>query len=305
MRPQLLKVSREPGHSFSVRRDLVPYVNNRWHFHAEVELIHFKKGQGTQFVGDNIKRFKAGDVVLVGANLPHYWRFDNPYFEEDPEASTDVRVAHFNENFWGETFLHLPENLHLKTLLERAKRGLQVEGEALRIVPELLERLLEADGMPRILLLMEALHTLAESDELQCLSSLGFKHNLPDTEHERVNLIYEYSLKNFKRVIQLDEIATVANISPNSFCRFFKSRTRKTYSRFLIEIRVGHACKLLIENNLSIKQVCYESGFNNFTSFYKYFKLITGNSPLGYQREFMASSTEKDVRVGKRRKCRA
>jgi AraC-like DNA-binding protein len=305
MRPQLLKVSREPGHSFSVRRDLVPYVNNRWHFHAEVELIHFKKGQGTQFVGDNIKRFKAGDVVLVGANLPHYWRFDNLYFEEDPEAATDVRVAHFNENFWGETFLHLPENIHLKTLLERAKRGLQVEGEALRIVPELLERLLEADGMPRILLLMEALHTLSGSDELQCLSSLRFKHNLPDTEHERVNLIYEYSLKNFKRVIQLEEIATVANISPNSFCRFFKARTRKTYSRFLIEIRVGHACKLLIENNLSIKQVCYESGFNNFTSFYKYFKLITGNSPLGYQREFMASFAEKEVRVGKRRKCRA
>ena len=305
MRPQLLKVSREPGHSFSVRRDLVPYVNNRWHFHAEVELIYFKKGQGTQFVGDNIKRFKAGDIVLVGANLPHYWRFDDPYFGEDSLTDVDVTVAHFNENFWGDTFLHLPENVHLKALLDRAKRGLQVEGEALRIVPELLERLLEADGMPRILLLMGALHTLAESDELQCLSSLGFKHNLPDAEHERVNLIYEYSLKNFKRVIQLEEIAMVANISPNSFCRFFKSRTRKTYSRFLIEIRVGHACKLLIENNLSIKQVCYESGFNNFTSFYKYFKLITGNSPLGYQREFMASSAEKDVRVGKRRKCRA
>jgi AraC-like DNA-binding protein len=290
MRPQLLKVSREPGHSFSVRRDLVPFVNNRWHFHTELELIYFKKGQGAQFVGDNIKRFKAGDVVLVGANLPHYWRFDDPCFEEDGLTGVDVTVAHFNGNFLGETFLHLPENIHLRALLERAKRGLQVGGEALRIVPELLERLLDAEGMPRILLLMEALHSLAESDRLQSLSSLGFIHNLPDAEQVRVNGVYEYSLKNFKRAIQLEEIAMVANISPNSFCRFFKSRTRKTYSRFLIEIRVGHACKLLIENNLSIKQVCYESGFNNFTSFYKYFKLITGNSPLGYQREFIASS---------------
>jgi len=303
MRPQLLKVSREPGHSFSVRRDLVPYVNNRWHFHAEVELIHFKKGQGTQFVGDNIKRFKAGDVVLVGANLPHYWRFDDPYFDEDAEASTDVLVAHFGENFWGEAFLHLPENIHLKSLLDKAKRGLQVEGEARKKVAGLLEKLLEADGMPRVLLLLEALYILSESEQLQSLSSMGFKHNLPDAEHERVNLIYEYSLKHFKRAIQLEEIAMVANISPNSFCRFFKSRTRKTYSRFLIEIRVGHACKLLIENNLSIKQVCYESGFNNFTSFYKYFKLITGKSPLGYQREFMSSSAEKEF--GKRRRARA
>src|SRR6266496_26776 len=82
MRPQLLKVLKGPGHSFSIRQDLVPHVNNRWHYHKEVELIHFKKGEGTQFIGDNIKRFKAGDVALVGSNLPHYWRFDDAYFEE-------------------------------------------------------------------------------------------------------------------------------------------------------------------------------------------------------------------------------
>ena len=102
--------------------------------------------------------------------------------------------------------------------------------------------------------------------------------------HERVNIIYDYSLRHFRRAIQLEEIAAVANISPNSFCRFFKSRTRKTYSRFLLELRVGHACKLLIENNLNIKQICFESGFNNFTGFYKYLKLITGKSPLSYQK---------------------
>ena len=305
MRPQLLKVTREPGHSFCVRRDLVPYVNNRWHFHSEVELIHFKKGQGTQFVGDNMKRFKPGDVVLVGANLPHYWRFDETYFEEYTEVTADVRVAHFGEKFWGNSFLDLPETAHLKSLLEKAKRGLQVEGEAGKKVAELLERLLEAEGMHRLLLLQEALYIIAVSERLQPLSSIGFRHNFQEAESERINLIYEYSLQHFRRSIQLEEIAGVANISPNSFCRFFKSRTRKTYSRFLIEIRVGHACKLLIENNLSIKQVCYESGFNNFTSFYKYFKLITGKSPLGYQREFISSIPGPDSEVRKRRKCRA
>ena len=297
MRPQLLKVSREPGHSFSVRRDLVPYINNKWHFHAEVELIHFKKGRGTQFVGDNMKRFKAGDVVLVGANLPHYWRFDDGYFDEEHEEPTDVHVAHFSENFWGGDFLHLPENTLLKALLEKARRGLQVEGDAKQRIAHLLERLLEAEGMPRVILLMEALYILAESDQLQPLASIGFKHSLGEAENVRINLIYEYSLRHFRRPIQLEEIAAVANISPNSFCRFFKSRTRKTYSRFLLELRVGHACKLLIENNLSIKQLCYESGFNNFTSFYKYFKLITGKSPLGYQREFMASPNKPTIIV--------
>ena len=288
MRPQLLKVSKGPRHSFSVRQDLVPHVNNRWHYHPEVELIHFKKGVGTQFIGDSIKRFKSGDIVIVGAQLPHYWRFDDVYFEENSKANADVRVAHFCENFWGNDFLHLPETINIKNLLERARRGLQVTGKTRQRIAELLEKLLKADGPERIIYLIEALECIANCKQLETLSSIGFKHDFVEAENDRINSIYEYSVKNFKRKIQLEEIAAVANISPNSFCRYFKSRTRKTYSQFLIELRVGHACKLLIENNVSIKQLCYESGFNNFTSFHKYFKYITGKSPLNYQKEFIA-----------------
>src|SRR5215213_1735570 len=153
MRPQLLKVSKGPDRSFSVRRDLVPHINNRWHYHTEVELIHFKKGEGTQFIGDSIKRFKAGDVVLVGSNLPHYWRFDDAYFEESTKALADVRVSHFNENFWGEQFLHLPENSHIKLVLEKARRGLQVHGKSRQKVAEILEQLLHAECSQRIILL--------------------------------------------------------------------------------------------------------------------------------------------------------
>ena len=288
MRPQLLKVSKGPRHSFSVRQDLVPHVNNRWHYHPEVELIHFKKGEGTQFIGDSIKRFKSGDIVLIGAHLPHYWRFDDVYFEENSKMQADVRVAHFLENFWGNQFLHLPENVNIKTVLEKAKRGLQISGKAKQRIAELLVKLLNSDGSERLIHLIDALDTIATSKQLTTLSSMGFKHDFVESENDRINAIYEYSVKNFKRKIQLEEIASVANISPNSFCRYFKSRTRKTFSQFLIELRVGHACKLLIENNVSIKQLCYESGFNNFTSFHKYFKHITGKSPLNYQKEFIA-----------------
>jgi AraC-like DNA-binding protein len=289
MRPQLLKVLKGPGHSFNIRQDLVPHVNNRWHYHKEVELIHFKRGEGTQFIGDNIKRFKGGDVALVGSNLPHYWRFDDAYFGENPKICADVRVAHFCEDFWGGNFLDLPENAGMKSVLEKAKRGLQITGRTRTAVADILEDLLDADGPQRIILLMQALVTIAGCKHLEPLASMGFKHDFMEAESDRINDIYDYTLKNFKRPIQLEEIASVANISPNSFCRYFKSRTRKTYSQFLIEIRVGHACKLLIESGLSIKQLCYESGFNNFTSFHKYFKLITGKSPLIYQKEFMSN----------------
>ena len=117
-----------------------------------------------------------------------------------------------------------------------------------------------------------------------------FQPNIRENENDRINSIYQYSIVNYKRKIQMEEVAALACMSPNSFCRFFKSKTRKTYSSFLIEIRVGIACKLLIANNLSIKQICYESGFNNFASFHKYFKMITNKTPLNYQREFISKN---------------
>lgn len=288
MRPHLLKVSKGPGLSFSTRRDRVPHVNNHWHYHSEVELLYIKKGEGTQFIGDNIKRFKDGDIVLVGANLPHYWRFDEVYFEEGAKERPDVYVVHFNELFWGNQFLQLPENNNIRLLLEKAKRGIQVSCEQKQKIEEQIESLINDASTKRLSLLLDTLNTIADTKELTLLSSIGFQHDMLEEENVRINAIYEYSLKNFKRKIQLEEIAAMANISPNSFCRYFKSRTRKTYMQFLIEIRVGHACKLLIQNNLSIKQLCYESGFNNFTSFHKYFKRITGKSPLSYQKAFTA-----------------
>lgn len=286
MKPQLLKVSTNPIHSLSARQDNVPYINNRWHYHTEVELIHFKSGDGTQFIGDSIKRFRSGDVVLIGANLPHYWRFDDTYFDEAIKNTADVRVIHFNENFWGDTFLNLPENKLIKNILEKAKRGIQVGGHTKNDTALIIEHLLKAEGSKKIILLMEALLSIGNGSQLRMLSSMGFKHNFEDVENDRIHAIYEFTLANFKRKIQTQEIADIASVSVNYFCRYFKSRTRKTYSQFINEIRIGHACKLLIENKINVKQICYESGFYNFASFHKYFKSITGKSPLSYQREF-------------------
>lgn len=292
MKPQLLKVSTNPINSFSARQDNVPYINNRWHYHNEVELIHFKRGNGTQFIGDHIKRFRSGDVVLVGSNLPHYWRFDDVYFNALAPAVADVRVIHFNENFWGEVFLNLPENKTIKNILEKAKRGIQITGPLRIEIAELLEELLQTEGTKRIILLMEALQAIGNSAPAKLLSSIGFKHNFEESENDRIHAIYEFSLANFKRKIATREVADIAHVSVNYFCRYFKSRTRKTYSLFINEIRIGHACKLLIENKINVKQICYESGFYNFASFHKYFRSITGKSPLHYQKEFLSERRE-------------
>lgn len=269
---------------------MVPYINNRWHYHPEIELIHFKKGSGSQFIGDNISNFQSGDVLLVGSNIPHYWSFDDTYFQNVCVTCPDIRVAHFSENFWGAQFLELPENMPIKVVLENAKRGIQVNGKTKEQIADLLEKMLATQGTRKILLLIEALLTIANSDEIELLSSIGFQQNLKKLEDERINSVYQYSLANYKRKIHMEEIAAVANMSPNSFCRYFKSKTRKTYCNFLIGIRVGIACKLLLDNRISIKQVCYESGFHNFASFHKYFKLITKKTPLNYQQEYIKKS---------------
>ena len=290
MKPQLLKVSKGPAQSFSVRQDLVPHFNNKWHYHPEVELIHFKKGDGTQFVGDSIRQFKTGDIVLIGSQLPHYWRFDDSYFNEEINHSADVRVAHFSEDFWGDRFLEIPENKILKSVLDKARRGVKINGKSKIIVAGLLEKMLQSDGCEKVVLLIQALNVIGHCNQVTTLSSIGFEHNSGGLDNERINAIYEYSLANFRKKIHIEEIAAIAYISPNSFCRYFKAQTQKTYYQFLIELKIGHACKLLIENKVFIKQLCYESGFNNFASFYKFFKQITGKSPLSYQKEFMQQS---------------
>ncbi|MDB5023678.1 MAG: AraC family transcriptional regulator [Mucilaginibacter sp.] len=288
MKPQLLKVPQQPLSSFSVRQDKVPYINNKWHYHIEAELIHFKKGNGTQFIGDHIQNFKDGDVILVGSNLPHYWRFDNIYFKDDPQSCADIRVAHFCEDFWGTHFLNLPENKGIRSVLEKAKRGVSLQGDYKQAVGELLEKMLYTDGSRKVMLLIEALTLIAESQPAP-LASIGFNNDFKEAENDRIGAIYEFTLANFKRKIPTQEIAGIANISPHSFCRYFKSRTRKTYSQFINEIKVGHICKLLIEDTISIKQICFESGFQNFASFHKYFKQVTGKTPLQYQKKFLAN----------------
>ena len=287
MNPQLLKVLPNPNHSFSVRRDVVPYFFNRWHFHPEVELLHIETGSGIQFMGDGIQRFQDGDVVLVGSGLPHYWRCDEAFFEGNENLQAIATVAHFREDFWGSEFLELPENMKIKDLLQRAKRGVVVKGKTSDAIRELLKSLLNAEETERIVLLLKALHLLAHSRELETVASPAYQAEASYHDTDRINEIYKFTVTHFRDKISLAQVAAVANISPSTFCRFFKSHTRKNYNSFLQELRVGHASKQLIENKKTITQICYSSGFHNITNFYKTFKKHTGKTPHEYQKLFV------------------
>lgn len=285
MKPQLLQVAISPNRSFSLRRDTIPNINNRWHCHKEVELVWFHRGSGTQFIGDSIQRFKPGDVVLVGANLPHYWHFDHEEKIDCPKGSEFYSsVIHFTEDFWGSQFLQLPENKMLKNVLDKAKRGISFSEELSQQVAQQMEVIFATEGTYQLIALIQCILLAQHCDENDLLSSLSFQYDASDLENERLHGIYKYTLQNFHNKIKLQDIASLAGLTPNSFCRYFKHRTGKSYSQFLLEIRVGNACKLLINTPMTIKQICFESGFNNFTCFYKQFKNITGMSPFSYQK---------------------
>ena len=287
MKPQQLKIQTSADQSFSVRKDMSPYINNRWHYHTEIEMVCFHKGTGTQFVGDHIKRFMPGDIVLVGRDLPHYWRFDPSGTDES--TAPYATVVHFYENFLGEQFLHLPETKVIRSLLEKAKRGLSMRGKEAAKVAVQIEKIYTSEGLSKIIALLDCLMMIAAAPQLNLLSSIGFKADFREAENDRMNNIYNFALNNFKNKIQLEEIAAVADLVPNSFCRYFKTRTGKTFSKFMTDIRIGYACKLILENRLDVKQICFESGFNNFTCFHKSFKAITGKTPKLYQESHLLS----------------
>ncbi|GAB3993860.1 AraC family transcriptional regulator [Spirosoma daeguense] len=286
MKPQLLKIPIASECSFSVRQDVVPYFYNRWHYHPELELLHIEAGNGTQFIGDSIRNFQAGDTLLIGANLPHYWRCDKAYFDHQSDFFAKSTVVHFRSDFWGDTFLQLPENRPLVKLLELAKQGLRIYGQTSQQLKTILARMLAESGPERMVSLLQTLMLLAQSDEIDVLSTIDYPSHFDEGDTDRINRIYAYSIANFQRKISLEEIANVASLSVNSFCRYFKLRSRKSYSQFLLELRVHHACKLLIDSTLSISQICFECGFNQSSGFNKYFRQIMGKSPMQYRKVF-------------------
>ncbi len=286
IKAHLLKVANPTLKSFSIRHDYLPYFYNQYHYHPEIELLFIQEGTGTQFVGDSIQRFEGGDLLLIGSDCPHYLRSDNKYFSGDPNLWVSALVIHFNPSIFSKDFLTLLENRPIEQLLEKSKKGLRIMGNIKTMVTESMKKMMVTDKGNMILALYTLLDLLATSNEYELLGTRIMEGDHNDKETERINAIYNFSARHFKRKITIDEIAGVAHLSPNSFCRYFKNKTKKNFSHFLNEIRVEYACKKIRENQLQVTQVCYEAGFNNFVNFNNAFKKITGKTPTQYAKQF-------------------
>jgi AraC-like DNA-binding protein len=286
MKPHLLKVSLDPESSFNIIHRKGVDFYNQWHFHPEIELIYIHKGRGTRFIGTDVHRFEPGEMFLFGSNLAHMWRCDPEYFSEGAKQKAEVTIIYFHHDFLGDRFFSTPELKNVDALLDKAKQGIRITGNTKTLVKELMVKLSDARGVERITILLAALEKIANSREKQPVNSVYHHVNSEKAEADRLNKVFQYITDNFQRKITLSEIAAVANLSAKAFCRYFKSKTRKTFYSFLLEVRVAHACNLLMEKDMSVYQVCYDCGFNNLSNFNRYFKKIMGKTPTDYKREF-------------------
>jgi AraC-like DNA-binding protein len=284
MKPLFRKVQIMPEQSFSINRDVVPYFYNHWHYHPEIEIVFIYEGTGTLLVGNGVRNYRENDLIMIGANVPHFFRSDPQYFEPNTSLLSKSAVIHFNPNFWGDAFMKIPEAVQLNELFQKARRGLMVGGNIRENVVELMGGMQQTVGIEKVIQLLKILSFIANADEVSEISKSEFDVSLDEHNTRRIDQIYSFSLNNFTREVTLEEVAEVANISVNSFCRYFKTHTRKTYFQFLQELRIGHACKLLAGEKLSISQVAFESGFNNLSHFNRSFKTIMQMKPQAYQK---------------------
>lgn len=279
MQPLLIKVNVPEKASFSINRySYTDHFPGIWHFHEEYELTLVEKSYGSRMVGDHIERFDAGDLVLIGKDLPHTWRND-----ERVKGKSEALVIHFLEDFLGSAFFDLPEMYRIKRLLERSGRGLCIRQKTAREVATIMRQMETANGAERVLYLLKILHILSESDSLEDLCSEGFTNSIHYADSDRLKRVYEYIMNNFQEDVSLSKASSVANMSPTAFSRYFKNRTRKSYTQFVIELKIGYACKLLINEKISVADVCYQSGFQNLSNFNQQFKSITNLTPKKYQ----------------------
>ncbi|MGK6349847.1 AraC family transcriptional regulator [Parapedobacter sp. DT-150] len=272
--------------SFVVRKQVEPYFDPTFHLHPEFQLSYVTEGEGNRIVGDSIKPFKAGDLVLIGPNLPHVWRSHNTYFEKNSKLSTTVIVLYFHDHFLGETIHQKEEFENIRHLFQRSHNGLEITGTTHRQVSKLMEELLHLKGADSIIQLLKILSVLASSEECHAVTHTHSVAYNTEAETHRMNKVYEFIMKNFHRKIHIEEVASIASMTRTSFSRYFKSRVNQSFSDFLKEIRVEYACKLLKEGKMNIERIGYECGFQSTTNFNKQFKKVIGKQPHLYRHEY-------------------
>jgi AraC-like DNA-binding protein len=289
MKPLFTQIGKTPGESLIVVKRDVPYWNTPFHFHPECELVYTVSGTGKRIIGDNIEVFGPGDMVFLGPNIPHVWYSDSAYYQKESDLHAIAIVLYFSKDVFSEKFYQLEESRQLKEFFSKAERGLKISGHTNQEVASLLSKMNESGGLERIVYLVQVLQLLTASKDAEALASITYKNSYDNKDNHKIDEVFLYLNKNFMRDISMPEVADLCHMTPQSFCRFFKNRTKSTFVDFLNDIRISHARKLLMESDdQTIAEIAYLCGYKNLSNFNKLFKIKTKLTPKEYKRNLRA-----------------
>ena len=287
MKPALEHLPKEKDQSFVAKYFDYNYYPTPWHYHPEYEIVMVTESSGKRFIGDHIADFDAGDLAFIGPNIPHTYRNDVKYYDDNAALRAKSIVIHFTEASLGFDFLKLPEAQALTNLFEQSLFGLDIFGKTRRIIGNKLHDILTLSGIKRWLCLIDILLEIAESKTVSQITKTPYT-GFNAKESMRLCKVFDWITTNFEKEIKLSEAAQIAGMNENAFSRYFSQRTRKTFSAFIQELRLQKAAKMLMENNMSITQVCYDCGYNNISNFNRQFLNHYQTNPLNYRKTFLS-----------------
>lgn len=273
--------------SVIVHEEVLPHFYPHLHRHNEMQITWVLQGEGTLITGNYMHPFQAGNIFIIGANQPHIFKSDSSYFDKRHRKQVHSITFYFNPEGFFKQILELPESKDIRKLVTLSQQGLQLPARYQAPVAAELNRLKQATQGALLGGFIALLQSLASINGWKKLTTTAATNFFSEQEGLRMNDVYQYTLQHYKENISLQQVASVACLTPQAFCRYFKKHTRKTYIVFLNEIRISEACKRLVAGNVeSMAAVAYGAGFNNPVSFNRVFRKITGRSPREYLQEY-------------------
>lgn len=284
MKAQLEKIYSPAQGSFKVFMYEGEKFDAPWHFHPEYELTYIVSSDGMRYVGDNVMEFEAGDLVLLGANLPHCWK--NTENSQGPAKSI---VVQWKEDVLGDGWLDALEFNQIRRLLTLSSRGLKFNLNTNKEIVPILKEMCVQPPFEKMISLLRVLNVLAKNNTYEYLSGDNFSVKLDSEINNRINKIHDFVSENYKNRITLFEISSLVNMSEETFCRFFKRTFNKTFFTFLNEYKIKLACKFLIESDYQVTEIAFKCGYESLPFFYRQFNKFIGCSPLVYQQKYTSA----------------
>lgn len=281
MNPEYLDRRVTANRSVSVTHLRDKHFIKLFHYHEQVEIVAIVKSTGTRFVGDSIAEFEPGEIVVIGKDLPHMWQNAPVYFKEDSGDAAEAVTIHLGLSFLENDLRNLPETSAIKNLIGKSIRGMLFKNNKTTFDKFL--SLEEETGFQRFLRVLDILNDLGTNKDYEFIASDGFMERISSTNESRIYKVHQFIMNNFKKDISLAQVAEVANMNASAFSRYFKKNQGKPLVQYINDIKIGYACKLLMNENMSIIEVCYESGFQNVSNFNKQFRKNHNMSPREYR----------------------